>query len=77
MGDAACKLKIILDGGNASRLIESICETTQAADASLFTDEAAYPIIKNLNTMEDLAVETQKMLVKVIHYDGPLPKLLS
>lgn len=80
MGGSTCKAKIVLDGGNGARLVESVCETVQSLSdeqIELLTDEAAYPIIKKLNKIEDLAIEAQKMLIKIIDYDGPLPGFLK
>jgi hypothetical protein len=73
MGDTACKLKVILDGGNAYRLLESMCETASAADSSLFTDENSYPLIEKLIKLEKQATECQDMLLDIIGYNGPRP----
>jgi hypothetical protein len=77
MGGQQCKLKIILDGGNAYQLIESLCETVTAADSSLFTDENSYPLIEKLIKIEKQAVECQDMLLDIVGYDGPRPVLFK
>lgn len=80
MGDLACRTKIIIDGGNAVGLAESICEATQNLtdkQTALLTDEAAYPIIKKLIKAEQALTEAQNMLLDLIGYDGPRPDQYS
>lgn len=77
MGEAACKAKIILDGGNAAGLAESICEATQNLSdeqIGLLTDEVAYPIIQQLIVAEEALSKAQNLLLDVVGYDGPRPK---
>ena len=76
MGALACRTKIIIDGGNAAGLAESICEATQNLSddqIATLTDEAAYPIIKKIITAEKALTEAQNMLLNVVGYDGPRP----
>jgi hypothetical protein len=76
MGELACKTKIILDGGNAAGLAESICEATQNLSdeqVAKLTDAAAYPIIKHLITAEKSLTQAQNLLLDVVGYDGPRP----
>jgi hypothetical protein len=81
MGELACKQKIIMDGGNAARLFESLCETIQTLtdeQTARLTDDVAYPIINLINQSEDAAIKAQRLFLKnVVQYDGPLPKMLG
>ena len=80
MGQTACKAKIILDGGNAVGLAESICEATQNlsdAEVDKLTDEVAYPIIEQLIKAEAALGKAQNMLLDAIDYDGPRPKAIE
>jgi hypothetical protein len=74
MGELQCKLKVILDSGNAARLYESLRETAQVADNELFTDENSYPLIKKLIEAEKAATECQDLLLDIVGYDGPRPQ---
>lgn len=76
MGALACKTKIILDGGNAAGLAESICEATQNLDGAQvlkLTDEVAYPIIKRIIAAEKSLSEAQDLLLDAVEYGGPRP----
>jgi hypothetical protein len=76
MGDQSCKLKIILDGGRAAGIVESLCEATQNlsdAQVAILTDSVAYPIINKLIKIEKLADECHNMLLDAVGYDGPRP----
>ena len=77
MGALACKTKIIIDGQNLIGLTSAICEGADSLDPALLTDELAYPIIENLNKAEACVIEAQKRLLKIVEYDGPLPKFLK
>ena len=76
MGALACKTKIIIDGGNAAGMAESICEATQnLSDEQVLqlTDEVAYPIIQELIKAEKALARAQNMLLDAVKYDGPRP----
>ena len=76
MGELACKTKIIIDGGNAVGLAESICEATQNLSdeqVSRLTDDVAYPIIKELIKAENALIRAQNLLLDAVRYDGPRP----
>lgn len=77
MGDTACKLKIILDGGNAARLYQSLADAATQVDAELFTDEDSYPLIKKLIAAEKAATECQDLLLNIVGYTGPRPQFFS
>lgn len=77
MGSTACKLKIIMDGGNAVGLAESICEVTQNLSdeqTAKLTDEVAYPIIRHLILAEKSLTAAQNLLLDAVGYDGPRPE---
>lgn len=76
MGDLACRTKIIIDGGNAVGLAESICEATQnLSDDQIakLTDAVAYPIINHLINAEKSLAKAQNLLLDAVGYDGPRP----
>jgi hypothetical protein len=76
MGELACKTKIIIDGGNAVGLAESICEATQnLSDEQVanLTDAVAYPIIQELIKAEKALTRAQNLLLDAVKYDGPRP----
>ena len=76
MGELACKTKIIIDGGNAVGLAESICEATQNLSddqTAKLTDAVAYPIIKKIIKAEEALTEAQNLLLDAVGYDGPRP----
>lgn len=80
MGALACRTKIILDGGNAAGLAESICEATQnLSDEQVekLTDAKAYPIIKQIILAEKSLAAAQNMLLDAVEYDGPRPDQYS
>ena len=76
MGALACKTKIIIDGGNAAGLAQSICEATKylnAEQVAKLTDPVVYPIIKELITAEKALTKAQDMLLDAVEYKGPRP----
>lgn len=73
MGDSACKLKIILDGGSAAGYAQALTEAASAAPNELFTDEVAYPIIKHLINAEHALEKAHNLLLDAVGYDGPRP----
>ena len=76
MGEIACKTKIIIDGGNAVGLAESICEATQNLSdeqVAKLIDAVAYPIIKHLIAAEKSLTQAQNLLLDAVGYDGPRP----
>jgi hypothetical protein len=73
--DLACKTKIIINGGNAARLLDVACTAIEYMDAREI--EHGEEIIKILNRMEDDAVKVQKLILKGVGYDGPTGKMLE
>lgn len=76
MGGTACKAKIILDGSSAAGYAQAICNAAQGLsdkEASLLTDEVAYPIIDELITAELALEKAHNMFLDAIKYDGPRP----
>ncbi len=77
MGEAACKLKIILDGGNGYRMLEGLCDAVDKTNAEMFTDENSYLLIEKLIKIEKLATECQDHYLDIIGYDGPRPQFFK
>lgn len=76
MGEAACKLKIILDGGSAAGYAQALVETAKVMsdeDAARLTDPVAYPIIKLLIQAEHALEKAHNLLLDAVGYDGPRP----
>lgn len=73
MGEQACKLKIILDGGSAAGYAQAIVETVKLTDAEVLSDAVAYPIIKRLIVAERALEEAHNLLLDAVGYDGPRP----
>lgn len=79
MCDSSCRAKIVLNGGNAARLIEQSCETLQFFfnDGGTFAHDEGEKLILRLNKLEDDAVDLQKAVLKSIGYSGPVGKMLQ
>jgi len=75
--DLACQTKIIINGGNASALIEQACETFQHFFNNGGKLKNSGEIIALLNELEDGAVKLQKLLLKSVGYTGPTGKMLQ
>ena len=76
MGEQACKLKIILDGGSAAGYAQAIVGAASALtdkEASALTDEVAYPIIDEMIKAEWALTKAHNMLLDAVGYDGPRP----
>lgn len=76
MGEQACKLKIILDSGNAAGYAAAVRDTAMSLsddEAARLTDAVAYPIIKRLISAEHALEEAKNLLLDAVGYDGPRP----
>lgn len=75
--DLACQTKIIINGGNASKLIEQSCEALQHFFSNGGKLKNSTEIISLLNQLENGAVDLQKLVLKSVGYTGPVGKMLS
>ena len=75
--DLACQTKIIINGGTASRLIESSCEGLQHFFNNGGKLKDGPKLIDALNALEDGAVELQKLVMKEIGFAGKTGKMLQ
>lgn len=76
MGEQACKLKIILNGGSAAGYAQAIVNTAMAMsdeDAAKLTGAAAYPIIREMIKAESALERAHNLFLDTIGYDGPRP----
>lgn len=76
MGALPCRTKIILDGGRAAGLAESVRDAAQSLteeQAALLTDSVAYPIIKQVIAAEEALESAHNLLLDAIGYTGPRP----
>lgn len=76
MGEAACKAKIILDGGSAAGYAQALTNAAMSLSekqTAKLTDEVAYPIIELLITAENALEDAHNMLLDAVGYDGPRP----
>ncbi len=75
--DLACQTKIIINGGNVSKLVEQSCEAIQHFTSNGGKLKHGADLIAQLNAMEDSAVELQKLVLKATGYSGPTGKMLQ
>lgn len=76
--DLACQTKIIINGGTASRIIESTCEGLQHFFNNGGKLKHSGRIIALLNEIEDKAIDLQKMALREgVGYSGPTGKMLT
>lgn len=77
MGALACKAKIILDSGSAAGYATAVRDTvaslTPEEATAWLTDEAAYPIIKQLIKAEHALEAAHNLLLDAVGYTGPRP----
>ena len=76
MGALPCRTKIILDGGRAAGLAESIRDAAMGLtdeQTAMLTDAAAYPIIKQVIAAETALETAHNLLLDVVGYHGPRP----
>lgn len=76
MGEQACKLKIILDSGNAAGYAQAIRDTVRTfseEETATLTDKVAYPIIERLVYAESALEQVHNLLLDAIGYTGPRP----
>jgi hypothetical protein len=75
--DLACQTKIVLNGGNAAKLIEQSCEALQHFFNNGGKLKNSTEVISLLNSLEDSAVSLQKLVIKSVGYEGTVGKLLQ
>lgn len=74
----ACQTKIVINGGTASRILESTCEGLQHFFNNGGKLQHSDSIIALLNEIEDKAIALQKLVLKAgMGYSGPTGKLLE
>lgn len=77
MGEAACKLKIILDSGSAIGYAQGLQATAAALSdeqAAQLDNEAGYAIIGEIISAEHALAMAHDRLLDAIGYHGPRPK---
>lgn len=76
MSEAACKAKIILDGGSAAGYAQALCNAAMSLtdkQTAKLTDEVAYPIIERLIIAENALEDAHNLFLDAVGYDGPRP----
>lgn len=73
----ACQTKIIINGGNTARILESTCEGLQHFFNNGGKLHHSPALIKALNDIESQAIEVQKLALKAVGYTGPVGKMLE
>jgi hypothetical protein len=73
----ACQTKIIINGGNVARILESTCEGLQHFFSNGGSLQHSLALIKALNDIESQAIEVQKLALKATGYTGPVGKMLQ
>jgi hypothetical protein len=74
--DLACQTKIIINGGNAARLLDVACTAIEYMNAEQINKMNGKKIIEILNRMEDDAIEVQRLILTGTGYTGPLGKMM-
>lgn len=75
--DLACQTKIIINGGNAAKLIEQSCEALQHFFNNGGKLKSGAKLIDALNALEDGAVDLQKQVLDQVGYKGKVGKMLT
>jgi len=77
MCDLACKTKIIINGDNAAKALETLCEQVEWARDRELDLPHGNKLIEILNRIEDDTFKAQRLLLEDLGFTGPWPKALS
>ncbi len=77
MGSAACKAKVILNGGAVQDAASRLCYSVEETAYDSLTDEQWTAIIKHLNAAEDSMNKATRAFLESLGFTGPWPKALS
>lgn len=75
--DLACQTKIIINGDNVAKLVETLCEQVEYRRNNDLPIPNGHAVIKALNDAEDAACKAQRLFLRGIGYQGPLPNSLA
>jgi hypothetical protein len=77
MGAAACKAKIILNGGAIQDAANRLCYQVEEVPAEDFPYKEGQEIVALLNEAEDLVFKAQRVFLESRGFTGPWPKALK
>lgn len=77
MGGAACKAKVILNGGAVQDGAANLCYLVEETEYTALTDDQWTAVIKHLNAAEDSVNKAQRTFLEALGFTGPWPKSLS
>lgn len=77
MGGAACKAKVILNGGAVSDGARSLCYVVEETEYDALTDEQWKAVIKHLNDAENSVNSAKRAFLERLGFDGPWPNAMK
>lgn len=77
MGGAACKAKVILNGGAVQDLANRLCYVVDETEYDTLTDEQWTATIKHLNAAEDSMNKATRAFLEGLGFNGPWPNSLK
>jgi hypothetical protein len=77
MSGAACKAKVILNGGAIQDAANRLCYQVEEIEAADFPYDEGVKMVKLLNEAEDLVFRAQRIFLESIGFDGPWPNALK
>lgn len=77
MGAAACKAKVILNGGAVEAAAQNLCYLVDETDYNALSDEQWKNVILQLNAAEESMFKAQRLYLEGMGFDGPWPKSMK
>jgi hypothetical protein len=77
MGEQACKLKIILNGGTVYNEAEELCNQVEQLAPEKFSYNEGYTIVRLLNTAENAVLAAKRVFLEMNGFSGPWPGSLD
>lgn len=75
--DLACKTKIIINGDNVAKIVETLCEQIEYAREHNIPILKGPEIIHQLNIAEDAVCKAQALFLRGIGYNGEVGHMLQ
>lgn len=77
MGGAACKAKVILNGGMIQSATSELCYLVDEVSYKDFPEQAGLEMVDLLNRAENLVFKAQRVFLESQGFQGPWPKSLD
>lgn len=77
MGGAACKAKVILNGGAVQDGANRLCYLVNETPDEALTYDQWIAVVKHLNTAEDAMNKAQRTFLEGLGFNGPWPNSLK